>query len=248
MNAVMKMNNMGAECLRTEKYAQALAIFKGAVQGMRALQRGEEMDETSEDSQANRFYQFATSSIQEEQELEQQVQNLPQHATTLHFKSFAIPSSSTASPVENSTGATMVYRNVAIVDSVGQSEEEHSRFSAILFYNMALVYQTHGLLQGQNDSLSRSLDLYNMAKDLLFSTVDDYEQDVGIYRLAMAILNNMGTILFDLSSFDKAIACFRQVKVILKGCQQNTRTCDPCNGLWLNSLVILEVPTHAPAA
>jgi|Transcript_18691 tetratricopeptide (TPR) repeat protein len=245
MNAVMKMNNMGAECLRTEHYAQALATFKGAIQGMRALQRGEEMNKSLEDPQANRFYKFAASSIQEgenEQEKEQQPQNQPQQTTALHFKPCAIPSSSA------STGGTMVYRNVAIADSVGQSEEEHSRFSAILFYNMALAYQTHDLTQGQNEYLSRSLNLYNMAKDLLFSTVDDYEQDVGFYRLAMGILNNMGTILFDLSNFDKAVACFDQVKVILKGCQQNIPTCDPCNAFRLNSLVMLGAPTHSPAA
>ena len=83
--------------------------------------------------------------------------------------------------------------------------------SAVLLYNLALVYHNMGVRKGISAALPHALQMYESA----FHRLRRVTCIVECHKLLLAILNNMGNIFAQSFQVDHTVECFKQLRQAL---------------------------------
>jgi hypothetical protein len=128
-----------------------------------------------------------------------------------------------------------------------ESEEILSLYSAIVFFNLALVsHRGEGRLR-RDKSLKKAALLYGLSAQLLEGpTIPD---DMSASILTLFALNNKAQIHYEQCEYIQSVDCMEEISEIMSGVDgldSNLNTND-IKGLMLN-VMLLNVPTAAQAA
>jgi len=112
-----------------------------------------------------------------------------------------------------SSGTIHSLYNRGLVMSTGQcghilTGESLHRTSAVILYNLALVYHNMGVRQGISAALPHALQMYESA----FHCLRRITCIVECHKLLLAILNNMGNIYAQSFQMDHTAECFQQLR------------------------------------
>eukprot|EP00526_Cylindrotheca_closterium_P001259 CAMPEP_0113629194 /NCGR_PEP_ID=MMETSP0017_2-20120614/15151_1 /TAXON_ID=2856 /ORGANISM="Cylindrotheca closterium" /LENGTH=240 /DNA_ID=CAMNT_0000539575 /DNA_START=159 /DNA_END=878 /DNA_ORIENTATION=+ /assembly_acc=CAM_ASM_000147 len=116
----------------------------------------------------------------------------------------------------SSSGTVHSLYNRGLVMSTGQcghilTGEYMHRTSAVILYNLALVYHNMGVRQGISAALPHALQMYESA----FHCLRRVSCIVECHKLLLAILNNMGNIYAQSFQVDHTVECFKQLRQAL---------------------------------
>lgn len=120
------------------------------------------------------------------------------------------------------------------------SDEYCHRESAVIMFNLALVHHWRGMHFGVTSLLPKALKLYEMSYSLIQNGA------TFSHHLVLALLNNMGQIHHELTQYEAAEHCFKNLKDLLGGSQIYADG-DDVQGFLMN-IMFLEAPGMAPAA
>ena len=224
-SSFIETNNNAVALLQQQKYDEAGRMLRSAVDALHVLSRTLDSGDCSIEGTDSK----PSSSC----------------SCTTRFHFTPLP------PVRHQEGAFIYHRAACISEASVQTNVERSRLSAIILYNMALFYHIRGLEHGRMEPLHISIKMYEMARGLLCSIVEEEsleeEDATGVYYLAMAILNNLGQLFNELSEYEAVTECFEQVRCIL----EQTRDCKQdyeSQEVFTLNVTVWEIPAHASAA
>lgn len=118
------------------------------------------------------------------------------------------------------------------------------RTSAVIFYNLALVYHNMGVRQGVSAALPQALRIYESALDCLRYV----NCIVECHKVMMAILNNMGNIYAQYFQADQTNECFKKLRQALSIPNPSLAVDEDYMFFLLNALFQPKELCFAPAA
>lgn len=269
------INNYAVDMLRAGHYNDAFSIFQRALHGLHKLSESQEIATTTTSSLEHHDYRERNEYFMHNDDhpyTNTRQQDSPiAAATTTKIIFTPLPSSSSSqSSVKHENEAFTVFRHAAMIQEAGDvvnCEFERRLFCAIVAYNMGLAFQTttyrgYYAEHHQESPVSKARKFYSSAGRLLFQRNEQQQDhcntcfpymkskkecDTSIHCLEVAILNNMGQLLYeDSSDYAGARSCVQQIRVILK----QRRPCVigfDLGSFWLNACMI-ENLTTAPIA
>lgn len=128
-----------------------------------------------------------------------------------------IPQSKNPEPssVSGSFSNTSLYNRGLVMskDQCGRilNGEYLHRTSAVILYNLGLVYHNMGVRQAVSAALPRALQMYESA----FHCLRRLTCIIDCHKLLLAILNNMGNIYAQSFQLDHTVECFKQLRQAL---------------------------------
>lgn len=149
----------------------------------------------------------------------------------------------------SSSGTIHSLYNRGLVMSAGQcghmltGENLHCT-SAVILYNMGLVYHNMGVRQGISKALPRALQMYESA----FHYLRRVTSIVECHKLLLAILNNMGNIYAQSFQVDQTVECFKQLRKALSIPNPSMDVDEDYIFFLLNALFQAQELCFAPAA
>jgi hypothetical protein len=129
----------------------------------------------------------------------------------------------------------------------GESEEMISLYIAIVIFNLALASHIEGRL-GHEKSLKKAALLYSMTVQLL--TGSSIPDDMSATILTLFALNNKAQIHYDQCEYIESVDCMEAISKIMGSAHSLQSTLSPkdVEGLMLNAMLLLNVPSAAHAA
>jgi len=139
--------------------------------------------------------------------------------------------------------------NRGLVMSAEQNEhiltgEYIHRTSAVIFYNLALVYHNMGVRQGISAALPHALRIYESA----FGCLRHVNCMVECHKVLLAILNNMGSIYAQYFQVDHTVKCFKKLRQALSIPNPSMAVDEDYMFFLLNALFQPKELCFAPAA
>lgn len=124
------------------------------------------------------------------------------------------------------------------------TKEYIHRTSAVILYNLALVYHNMGVRQGISAALPHALKMYESAFDCLRKVTCIVE----CHKLLLAILNNMGNIYAQALQVDHTLECFQKLQQALSIPNPSMAVDEDYVFFLLNALFQPKELSFAPAA
>lgn len=149
----------------------------------------------------------------------------------------------------SSSTAYSIY-NRALILPEGEHDESLLRVhagqtSAILLYNLGLVYHNVGVYMGVSSALWHSLRLYEMALESIDAVPGAWAH---MEKLVMALLNNMGNIHAYLFHVENTNACMKNLQLVLSASRSLANLDEDYIFFFLNALFTAKQLDFAPAA
>mmetsp|Transcript_30158 Transcript_30158/g.44569 ORF Transcript_30158/g.44569 Transcript_30158/m.44569 type:complete len:265 (-) Transcript_30158:549-1343(-) len=116
------------------------------------------------------------------------------------------------------------------------------RESAVIMFNLALVHHWRGMHFGLTSLLPKALKLYEMSFSLIQNGAA-FETE----HIVLGLLNNMGQINHELTDYQEAERCFKELKEMLTAGASQVVDGPDVQGFLMN-IMFLEAPQLAPAA
>lgn len=236
MEKVLNANNEGVELLLAGKYSAAKTSLRTALLHLKEFH-----------DECQRLRQESTESQSCE------IKGTSQTFSNLILENRRVPDS----PIKHSSNQQhYIYRNavVAFLDLTPKKEVSNqqlpssSGLTAMIVFNLSLVYHCHADRYSSSSNLMKVLRLYKKALDALKTAPwlsHKSHNDVTI----LGILNNMGAVFHELAKYEQAEDCFKALKNVFMSSKDGVVALESgARGGMMMNVLFLDQPKTARAA